>query len=180
LSWIWEWSLPSLEYLAVRSEDFEEGELYSALNNFGYKLKHLYLRGIFEYRSLSNLNKQCPNLVHLEIDWSESFLVFPPCSKIEAIVFHNTAWMFHALKPSFIGQLQHIASAKDNWPVLSTVQDMSVSCTTFRGRKVRWWSKEVLQAMIHTGISVIDREGRQLREQDIVSEGGSDFPASVN
>jgi len=164
----------------VRSEDCSEYELFMALTNFGHKLKKIYLRGLFETGSLSNLNNQCPALVHLEIDWTECFLPFPPCSKVETIVFHNTAWLMHVLKPAFLGQLLKIVSENTKWSALHTIQDMSVSCTTFRGRKVRWWDSAVLQATVCVGINVIDREGRNLRQGDIVQPDGTDYPAYVN
>ena len=178
LAWASHWDLPRLRYLAVYSNEGDEYYLENALVNFGSKLTHLYLRGAFTPNSLVGLESLCPNLVCLEMDWTDVFLSFSCPKTLRTVIFHNTAWLFHYLQPSFERQLRKIHENPKEWQGLRMIKDMTVTSTGEGGRLIRWWTKEDFQAMQRRGISVVDREGKPLRVGDIKGDSGADYPVT--
>jgi len=176
LAWVSNWDLPQLRYLAVYSNEGDEYYLEKTLEKFGINLTHLYLRGVFNPKSLFRLHSLCPKLVRLELDWTETFLSFSCPSALRTVVFHNTAWLFHHLQPSFQNQLHNIQEHSKVWHGLRTIKDMTVTSTGEHGRLIRWWAKEDLEAIQRQKISVVDREGNPLRIADIKTDSDADFP----
>ena len=168
LSWVSGWDLPELRFLSVRSTRGEEAYLPEALDRFGGKLTNLYLGGPFALYSLQEIATQCPQLVHLEFDWTESFMPFSCPPKLRKVVFHNTAWLTHWLHSHFVKQIRQIHQHHlVEWSSLEVIQDMSVTSGGGGRRKVQWWPKEDLMSVQGVGIRVIDCEEWDLRVENV-------------
>jgi len=151
-----------------------EDLLTTSFINFGKKLTHLYLRGIFVPTSLEDLETHTPHLLHLRVDWLPGlFPQIPAHRELRTIYLYDREWLTPWKHPSSHHSVDATYQIRKKWPKLQEIRDMTDMYVLSSPGKVPQWQVDEILTLRSVGISVLDRKGvsvtlRETKQGDLV------------